>query len=327
MKHVRPLLFSLGILCCLLAAVSVTQAQEKLSVVALDWSSDGSRLAASYMRGLVDILDSVTLQTLSSFQFGGNIRDIKWSPKKPNLLAVGLLDDKSNLRVLDADSGKEIWALDVGIDVVSIAFSLDGQQLAAAVNTCIDCPNADIYYIRIWDMESGKLLNELYPWVGNITEIDWNDTGSQLAASGTEKNITIMDVASGETVKSLTGFPVLVDSVAWSPDGTKIAGGSIDSGVKIWDVESGKEIAAYPDYRASYIKWSPDGQQLAVAGLSATIIDALTGNIVAIYSPSTDHSVAAVAWKPDGTQLTYGTSDSKVEVVSINLAIPTPVTE
>lgn len=53
----------------------------------------------------------------------------------------------------------------------------------------------------------------------------------------------------------------------WSPDGTQIASGDEAGAVKIWDAAIGAEVLSFNmSGHVNRVEWSPDGQQLIVAG-------------------------------------------------------------
>ena len=60
--------------------------------------------------------------------------------------------------------------------------------------------------------------------------------------------------------------------------------------------------------------WSPDGTQLASAGIGVQIWDISTGNRIATYSCHYSDEVRALAWSPDGKRIASGSWDQTVQV-------------
>eukprot|EP00918_Siedleckia_nematoides_P075843 GHVU01165939.1.p1 GENE.GHVU01165939.1~~GHVU01165939.1.p1 ORF type:complete len:136 (+),score=11.78 GHVU01165939.1:358-765(+) len=129
---------------------------------------------------------------------------VSWSPDGTRL-ASGSLD--KTVRIWDASTGAPIGSpLNVGGDVSSVAFSIDGSKIAAAFNV-----RDDDYTI----------LKE-----GGVTIFSNQGSAGFVCQS------------------TLSGHSSWVRSVSWSPDGTKVASGSTDETVRIWEVATAAQPAS-----------------------------------------------------------------------------------
>ena len=131
----------------------------------------------------------------------GKIFDLKFSPFSTDLLATASEDCTIKLWKIPEEGLKEDIKNDVQMYTghkrkVSL---LDFNPLAADVmaSTSVD------YTIQVWNM----IKSETYASCkinGNPTSLEWNENGSLIAATDSEKKITIFDPRSNKVVYSIT---------------------------------------------------------------------------------------------------------------------------
>jgi WD40 repeat protein/serine/threonine protein kinase len=201
--------------------------------------------------------------------------------------------------------------------VMSVAFSPDGQRLASASQ--LNDPFVGLNSaVRIWDCATGKELFSLKvnASLGVLTSVAYSPDGRRLA-SGDNKTVKIWDSATG---KNLLGIDTdLVNSLAFSPDGQRLASGH-DFGpegiVKIWDSSTGKELLhLYTEGPVNSVMFSPDGRRLALGGDDRTvkIWDSTTRKeLFALRGHS--GAVTSVAFSPDGQRLASASNDHTVKI-------------
>lgn len=240
-----------------------------LVVYSLDWSPDGSTLAAaaSLGGGSVRLLDPATGALLDTFDAETLSTAVAWSPDG-SLLAGGAsrglgFISEGWVRVWDVATGQVVAEIVNGggdtSNVSDLAWSADGSRLACA----------SLNWAVIWDTSTWETVFTLEhahfgpePEDRNfVTSVAWSPQGSRLA-TGDVGTIRIWDGFSGELLATLynSGHPRLtVRSLAWSPSGTQLA--SVSMGVQIWDVATGQLVEEISG-RADDVAWSPDGAQL-----------------------------------------------------------------
>jgi WD40 repeat protein len=140
-------------------------------------------------------------------------------------------------------------------DMISVALSPDGKLVAGG---SVD------YTIRIWDVESQKLLKTLKKHESHVNGIAFSpDSKFLVSGSGVDMYWFTRGVSQdstariwsvkGDQIAVLKGHSEAVYSVAWSPDGKTIATGSQDNTIRLW---------------------SPDGKLIRILrGHSGTIYD------------------------------------------------------
>jgi WD40 repeat protein len=104
--------------------------------------------------------------------------------------------------------------------------------------------------VRIWDANSGRLVDSLVlgsPGTGAVVS---SADGSWLAAGG-DRTIRLWDVDTGTLRQELTGHLDSVAVLATDADGQRLVSGSRDCTVRIWDATT-----------ASWSRWEPPATQL-----------------------------------------------------------------
>jgi WD40 repeat protein len=170
--------------------------------------------------------------------------------------------------------------------------------------------------IRLWDVESGRLVRALIGHGSYVSGLDWSPDGNTLASAGTfDATVRLWDTRTGRPLRVLKGHPAWVSLVKWSPDGrTVLATGGQSGALSSWNavngvmggtLELGKPLPG--------MSWHPDGKSVAVVGqnLPLQIWDAATNKVTRTFGNATD-GFLCVAWDPEGKTLAAGTATNMV---------------
>ncbi|HZW29083.1 MAG TPA: protein kinase, partial [Isosphaeraceae bacterium] len=185
--------------------------------------------------------------------------------------------------------------------VLSVGFSPDGSRLALASRDVVDLcdlshPGRPIVHqlrghvnfvyaaafspvgrrlatggwdqsIRLWDWETGRLLDTFIGHRGFVRGLAFSPDGAQLVSGSEDKSVRRWDLATGGDHDAFHGHTGFVHCVAFSPDGVLAASGSLDGTVKLWP-------AAAPDSQVTFrggegwvgtVAFAPDGRRVASA--------------------------------------------------------------
>ncbi len=96
--------------------------------------------------------------------------------------------------------------------------------------------------VKVWDLESGKLLHTLSNHIDDLTALAVTLDGQKVvtASSFVDVKIKIWDLKSGQLLHTMAGHTESVKAVGIFPDRQRAFSISWDGSLKVWDLESGK---------------------------------------------------------------------------------------
>lgn len=281
----------------------------------LAWSPDGRRLAT-----LAKLSPEVTVFDYPAGKKAyvlaghhGDVGAIQFSPDG-TLIGTTALAPDSTLRIWDAANGRPRQTILLPVPSATLAWSADGTRVATF--------GLREKAIRLWEAGSGKALQTI-PCPAPVKTGAWQPNSSSLAVYGEDHVVRLVDLEQSKTEE----LPLIqktseVHDLAWSPDGRLLALGEFrdrwDFHVSVWRTTT---WSLERDYKSrmlpNRLRWSGDGQTLAVGGL----FNELRG--VARYEMSQEQAAwsspkapfvgtnSNCAWKPDSASLgAFGVGNS-----------------
>jgi WD40 repeat protein len=187
-------------------------------------------------------------------------------------------------------------------DLTAMDTSPDGRLVALG---------GDDTTIRIWELDSGKLVRTLVGHDRDIRALSWSPDGGTIASTGgTDRTVRLWNASTSMPLRVFKGFKDDTELVQWSADGSVLAAAGGASGwIWLWrsDTQQGGQLTEMGE-EVLAIDWSPDGRSLAVAtrNKAVSIIDVESGKATAKFGDD-QNSPYFARWSPDGTRLAVGT--------------------
>ncbi len=242
---------------------------------------------------------------------------------------------------------------DTFASVFALAFSPDGQRLAAAtmgeeirvwqvsdgrplatwvahrgwVRSVCFSPDGGILAsaggdqtVQLWNAEDGRPLATLQGHTSDVLSVCFSPDGAILASSSNDNTIRLWHSQSGECLRLLGGHTNFVNSVCFSPDGTILASGSSDQTVRLWNPYDGRLLATLQGHTSDVMSicFSPDSSILASGSNDQTVRlwDSRTGACLRVLGGHANF-VNSVCFSPDGSILASGSFDQTVRLWDI----------
>ena len=271
-------------------------------------SSDGKKFVASGDK-IVRIWDIDSDSTyfgkeIQKFEGHGDIVvSVAFSPDDKKIVTASW---DGTARIWDVESGRELQKLvqlggpnprligehpSLGNSAV---FSPDGKKILTHTHT--------ENIVRIWDAETGKIIQELQGNAGRVI----------YSAVLPDGDVRVWDADAGKVVQQdLKGYGHTgrIMYSAFSPDGKKIITigySNYECTLRIWDAESGEELHKFEKIPASfrfyrYTPVSPDGKKIVTAAdvIGARLWDAESGNELQTLGED-GRRIFSAAFSPDG---------------------------
>ena len=188
------------------------------------------------------------------------------------------------------------------------------------------------YYdkIKVWDIQSGKLLYTLDSLVEYNTNYNFvspfNPDGKKIITISKDHKVQLRDAATGKILFLLAGHKGIINAARFSRDGKTITTASMDSTAKTWDTKTGKLIFTFSGH-TSYVtdsRFSPDNKNILTSSADQTtrIWDAISGKQTGILKGQTN-SLAGARFNSDGTKIIFYSTHTRKKLDLRNFTLST----
>jgi hypothetical protein len=229
-------------------------------------------------------------------------------------IVPGLLGDRAVFATLDSNYLSQYLLYPSGA-IDKIAISPDGTSMAAEATG----------RLVIWDIASGDLVIDIDsdPWTSwtYYAVLAWSPDSSMVSVLTPSGRIAILDSHSGRRLHSLMLPRVreqdgTVTAAVFSRDGKRLLATEPEGSIYVYELEGDKLEQTWPSpvpaRNLTAIALSPQGNQLAVAGISASetnpmggfvaVVDG-TGGATLYVIDDFEHAVNQLSFSPDGSLL------------------------
>lgn len=234
---------------------------------------------------------------------------LDWSSS--NIVGVALGDSVYVWNVSNGESSHLCSLKEPHSYVASITFSGTGQYMAVGTHDQL---------VKIWDVESGKMIRTIHGHTGRVGSLSWND---QMLSSGARDGlINTHDVRIQESkIASFQGHTNEVCGLKWSPDGTQLASGGNDNSLQIWSMASTKPIYRFDQHLAAVkaLSWCPWQRGLLASGggsADRSIKFWSTSTGTCLNSVDTKSQVCSLQWSKHVKELvsSHGFSQNQLSI-------------
>lgn len=218
-------------------------AQGSLSVQAIEWSPDKTKIATAYtylnegknasthLYQRVDVWDAATGKTITSYDgHKSTILSLAWSSDSKRIASAGT---DGLLTVWNATNGKNVVKYATTGKVTSVSWSPDDKDLVSASGA-----------LQIWDVKDPKKpvgILDAHVDTTTPTYVKWSPDGTYIASA--DSAVHIWNANSGNEVYTYTEHHHPIKALSWSPDATYLVSSDAgpnkdsDSGfTKVWQV-------------------------------------------------------------------------------------------
>lgn len=308
--------------------------------LALDWSPDGSELAAGWAgpQGIIVFKKQGEMWIERAREYSEHspaITAVAWNPDGTQLVSGNgngvILWNSSPLEFIDRFSDWLPWSWDgSGYSVDSIAWSSNGKLLAFTGENTVRIWSPDNEDNKQW-WSQFKRLALSYPaydyiikFAENVrpTSIAWDATNTKLAIALLNGPVYIWDKETQQQTKISSTDDLKGTSVSWSSNGLQLASGCNDGTVRIWDTKTWKLLQILNAQKAiKSLKWSHGSSKLAAtAGDDLLIWDAVKYELFKrLQIKSKDNTpsknqMIALAWKPFDTHIAASNASGVIHI-------------
>ena len=243
--------------------------------------------------------------------------DTLWAVRFTNdqQFAVSASED-GTVAITDLKTEQLTKRISKGVPILSLALSPDRPIGAFGTADGVIC---------IFEVSSGRILEEITAHRGYIWDLDFSTNGTQLASAGSDGTGKIFETRNWGCVGQLDDHQGELGVARFSPDGKWIVTCSDDRTVKLWDANQFRLVHTFtghthPVWRTVF---TPDSQQLVSSSFDGEYIVWDLKSQEKISGPVKAHvdQIAGLSLTPDGRRIVTASDDGTIKIWDIATGI------
>jgi WD40 repeat protein len=305
----KILLSTVAILCTFNAVVlpqidnseSTVFKKHNAPVKAVAFSVDGKILATGGDDKIINFWDVQRGELMSSFQNTYAIKALLFTPEGDLLAACG-----NEIKLFDREGKVKRTFGGYTTDIWSFSYNRPTKRITAG---------SYAKTIKVWDLQTGKLVLTLEGHERSCLPVCFNPSGSLIASGSLDKSVRLWDATTGQQKHKMELHSENIFSIAFHPSGKYLASASADKTIRIWSADSGKIVKTFVGHKGAVfnVQFSPDGNHMLSCDADKTIIlwETATGRKLHTFAGHTG-AVNSVAFNHDGSGFASASDDNTV---------------
>ena len=264
------------------------------SLKTFTYSSNSEYIIASFYSDCIILYNTRTGEEKFKIQFPDSF--IYIISCSPNNDFFAFQEDYDKISIYDLTTGHYVKGFEYFFapGLIHLDVSPNGKNFASGSDYS--------HNVKIWNIETGTLVNELEGHTDTILSITYSPDGRYIASGSRDGTVRLWCALTGKEIKKFFGHKYGTVVSAFFTNGKFLFANpfSSDDGEtsKIWDIETGKEVVV--DGLGCFLGYNESKSLCCFRGENSTvrIYDTLTGKIVSILRGHADF-VDSVSYSPD----------------------------
>lgn len=264
------------------------------SLKTFTYSSNSEYIIASFYSDCIILYNTRTGEEKFKIQFPDSF--IYIISCSPNNDFFAFQEDYDKISIYDLTTGHYVKGFEYFFapGLIHLDVSPNGKNFASGSDYS--------HNVKIWNIETGTLVNELEGHTDTILSITYSPDGRYIASGSRDGTVRLWCALTGKEIKKFFGHKYGTVVSAFSTNGKFLFADPFSSNdgetSKIWDIETGKEVVV--DGLGCFLRYNESKSLCCFRGENSTvrIYDTLTGKIVSILRGHADF-VDSVSYSPD----------------------------
>ncbi|HKS36240.1 MAG TPA: WD40 repeat domain-containing serine/threonine-protein kinase, partial [Verrucomicrobiae bacterium] len=238
------------------------------AVKALAISADGTKIAAGSYDHQIRIWNLSTWALLTSFDGGGMIEDIGFSPDGNYLAYCGGV---GSLKFRELETGRTFAIAEADVDRMAISPTNRLVALARGEvgSSGVVVAGTNGATVEVWDYGAKQ---RILTFAEPSNYLRFSADGRRFAAVGVDGRVRVWDI-DRKVLAGTFGTVSIRSPVSFSPDGNRIAVGDDAGHVRIWEIGNGRLLRQVRAHESTIwdIAYSPKADVLVTASTDQTV--------------------------------------------------------